>query len=339
MTSDTRSKLAARLGATFAIGIIAFLPNTGSEAAQAGEPTGAYPNRPIRMIDPFGAGGGTDYIARQIGQKLSERFNQSVIVDNRGGAGGNIGAEIGAKASPDGYSLLMAVVPALAPSATLYTRLPYSVMKDFAFVTLVASGTYVVFVHPSVPAKSVAELIALAKASPGKLSYGSTGVGGPAHLVGELLKSRASVDILHVAYKGSPPIFAAIGGGEVQISYLNIAAVLPQIKAGRVKALAVTAAKRAQSAPEIPTVAESGLPGFDVTPRYGVLAPAATPGAIVKLLNVEIGKVLQLADIQATFVAQGLEAGGSTSEHFKQVMQAEIEQWARVIKDAGIKAE
>ena len=342
MKSQKRSTLTIRLCAAIAGCVIGLSRITGSEAAvqPTGPAAGNYPNKPIRMIDAFGAGGGTDYIARLIGQKLAERFNQSVIVDNRGGAGGNIGAEIAAKATPDGYNLFMGVVPALAPSVSLYSRLPYNVMKDFAFITLVASGTYVVFVHPSLPVKSVAELVALARSSPGKLAYGSTGVGGPAHLVGELLKSRAGVDILHVAYKGgSPPIFTAIANGEVQISYLNIASVLPLIRAGRVKALAVTAAKRARSASDIPTVAESGLPGFDVTPHYGVLTPIATPGAIVKLLNVEIGKILQLPDIQTTFTAQGLEAGGSTPEEFRQIMQAEIEKWAKVIKDAGIKGD
>jgi tripartite-type tricarboxylate transporter receptor subunit TctC len=342
MISRTGSKLAIRRCAAIAACVICLFQTAWSEAAvqPAGTAAENYPNKPIRMIDAFGAGGGTDYIARLIGQKLTERFNQSVIVDNRGGAGGNIGAEIAAKATPDGYNLLMGVVPALAPSVSLYSRLPYNVMKDFAFVTLVASGTYVVLVSPSLPVKSIAELVALARSSPGKLAYGSTGVGGPAHLVGEMLKSRAGVDILQVAYKGgSPAIFTAIANGEVQISYLNIAAVLPMMRTGRVRALAVTAAKRAQSAPDISTVAESGLPDFDVTPRYGVLTPIATPGAIVKLLNVEIGKILQLPDIQTSFTAQGLEAGGSSPEQFRQLMQAEIEKWAKVIKDAGIKGE
>jgi tripartite-type tricarboxylate transporter receptor subunit TctC len=290
-------------------------------------------------VDGFAAGGGTDIMARQLGQKLSERLKQPVVVDNRPGAGGTLGAEVVARAAPDGHTLFMAVNTALAPSVTLYPKLPFDVMKDFSYITLLASGTYVVIVNPALPAKSISELIALAKARPGKLSYGSTGVGGPAHLAGELFKSRAGVDILHVAYKGSPPIFAAIGGDEVQISYLNVAAVLPMIKAGRIRGLAVTAAKRAQAAPDIPTVAESGLPGFEVTPWYGVVTSAGTPAAVITLLNGEIGRILQLPDIQSVFAAQGLEVTASTPEQFRTAMQAEIDKWGKVIKEAGIKFE
>lgn len=301
--------------------------------------TGAYPNRPIRVIDAFAAGGGTDIMARLIGQKLTDRFRQSIIVDNRPGAGGNVGAEIAAKASPDGHTLLIGAVPALAPSVTLYPRLAYNVMKDFAFVTLVASGTYVLFVQPSLPVKSVADLIAHAKSNPGKLSYGSTGVGGPAHLAGELFKSRAGVNILHVAYKGTPPILGAVATGEVQLGYLTLAGVLPSMKARRINALAVTSAKRVKGAPELPTIAESGLPGYDVTPWYGFLAPTGTPNATIALLNTEIGKVLQAPDIQEKFAVQGLEATASTPEQFRSIMRAEIDKWAKVIREAGIKAE
>ena len=337
MESEMFRRFAARLCTAVIIGVVIFFPAMRSEAAaQSAE---NYPNKPIRFIDAFAAGGGTDIMARQIGQKLTERLKQSVIVDNRPGAGGTIGAEIAAKAAPDGHTLFMAAVPSLAPSASLYPQLPYNVMKDFAFVTLLASGTYVVIVNPALPAKSISELVALAKSRPGKLGYGSTGVGGPAHLVGELLKSRAGVDILHVAYKGSPPIFAAIASDEVQISYLNIAAVLPLIKAGRLRGLAITAAKRVKAAPELPTVAESGLPGFDVTPWYGVLTTAATPASIVTLLNREINRVVQLPDMQTVFALQGLEVSIGTPEQFRQLMQAEIEKWAKIIKDAGIKVE
>ena len=299
----------------------------------------AFPSRPIRVIDAFAAGGGTDIMARLIGQRLSESVKQPIVVDNRPGAGGNVGAEIAAKASPDGHTLFLAAVSAVAPSATLYPRLSYNALKDFAYVTLVASGTYVLFVQPTLPVKSVADVIALAKASPGKLSYGSTGVGGPAHLAGELFKSRAGVNILHVAYKGTPPILSAVAGGEVHMSYLTLAGVLPSWKAGRITALAVTSAKRVKGAPELPTIAESGLPGYDVTPWYGMLVPAGTAGAIIKRLNSEIGRILQLPEIQEKFAVQGLEATASTPEQFRHIMRTEIDKWAKVIKQAGIKAE
>ena len=299
----------------------------------------AFPSRPIRIIDAFAAGGGTDIMARLIGQRLTETVKQPIVVDNRPGAGGNVGAEIAAKASPDGHTLFLAAVPAVAPSATLYPRLSYNALKDFAYVTLVASGTYVLFVQPALPVKSVADLIALARSSPGKFSYGSTGVGGPAHLAGELFKSRAGVNILHVAYKGTPPILSAVSSGEVHLGYLTLAGVLPSWKAGRITALAVTSAKRVKGAAELPTIAESGLPGYDVTPWYGMLVPAGTAAAIIKQLNAEIARILQLPEIQERFAVQGLEATASTPEQFRQIMRAEIDKWANVIKQAGIKAE
>jgi tripartite-type tricarboxylate transporter receptor subunit TctC len=221
----------------------------------------------------------------------------------------------------------------------LYPKLPYDAMRDFTYVTLVASGTYVLFVQPALPVKSVADLITLAKSMPAKLSYGSTGVGGPAHLAGELFKSRAGVDILHVAYKGTPPILAAVSSGEVHLGYLTLAGVLPAWKAGRINALAVTSAKRVKGAPELSTIAESGLPGYDVTPWYGILVPAGTANAIVKYMNTEIARVLQSSDIQEKLAVQGLEATPSTPEHFRRLMQTEIDKWAKVIKQAGIKAQ
>jgi tripartite-type tricarboxylate transporter receptor subunit TctC len=312
---------------------------TAMTAVVHAQSAAGYPNKPIRFIDGFPAGGGTDYLARVIGQKLTNRFGQLVIVDNRPGAAGNVGAEIAAKGTPDGYTLMMGLTSTLAPSPSLYPRLPYNVMRDFEFVTLVASGTYVLLVHPSVPAKSVSELVALAKSKPGQIRYGSSGVAGPLHLAAELLKTRTGADMLHVPYKGAAPVVAAVTAGEVQVGFASLAAALPLIKAGRLTALAVTSAKRAQAFPELPTIAESGFPGFDITPRYGVLAPASTPSAIVKLLNSEIGKILQQPDIQTMFASQGLEATGSTPEQFRNIMQAEIAQWAKVIRDANIKAD
>lgn len=341
MNSDIASRGAARLAAAITLGAIILLPGLSSEAATqpAQNPAGNYPNRPIRFIDAFPPGGGTDYMARLIGQRLAERFGQPVVVDNRPGAAGNIGAEIAAKATPDGHTLFMAVVPALTPTPSLYPKLPYNVTKDFVFVTLVASGSYVLFVHPAVPATSVSELVALAKSRPGKVSYGSSGVGGPLHLTAEMLNGRAGMKMLHVPYKGAAPIVAAVAGGEVQAGYASLAGALPMIKAGRVNALAVTSAKRAASFPGLPTIAESGFAGFDVTPWYGVLAPAGTAPGIASLLNAEISIILRLPDVKAMFATQGLEATGSTQEHFRKIVRAEIEQWARVIKDANIRIE
>jgi tripartite-type tricarboxylate transporter receptor subunit TctC len=341
MSSRMTCALAKSLRGALASCALASMCAAPSQAASepAQRMVGDYPYKPIRIIDSFAAGGSTDYMARVLGQKITERFGQPVIVDNRSGAAGNLAAELVAKATPDGYTLLMAVLPALAPSATLYPRLGYDVLKDFAYVTLIAAGTYVVVVNPASPAHSLNELIALAKARPGQISYGSSGVGGPLHLAGELLKSRTGANILHVPYKGAAPVVAAVAGGEVQVGFASLSGALPMIKAQRLTALAVTSARRAKAFPELPTIAESGFPGFDVTPWYGILIPAATPAPIVGALNTELGKVLQAPDIQASFLAQGLEATGSTQERFKAIMQSEIEKWAKVIKDAGIKAE
>lgn len=296
-----------------------------------------YPVRPIRILDGFPAGGGTDYLARVIGRKLTEQFGQTIVVDNRPGAAGNVAAEIVARANPDGYTLFMALTSAIAPSPSLYPRLAYDPLKDFSYVTLVASGTYVLLTHPSTGAKTVTELVALAKAKPGALRYGSSGVAGPLHLAAELLKVRSGVELLHVPYKGAAPVVAALTAGEVQTGFASLAAALPMIKANRLNALAVTGARRTKVLPDLPTIAESGVPGFDVTPWYGIVAPAQTPAAVVKLLNAEIGKVLPLPDVQASLAAQGMEAAGSTPERFRTIMSEEISLWARVIKEAGIK--
>lgn len=298
-----------------------------------------YPIKPIRVLDGFPAGGGTDYLARVIGRKLTESLGQTIVVDNRPGAASNLAADIVAHANPDGYTLFMLLTSAIAPSPSLYPHLAYDPLKDFLYVTLVASGTYVLVTHPSVGAKSVSDLVAIAKAKPGALRYGSSGVAGPLHLAAELLKGRTGMQLLHVPYKGAAPVVAALTSGEVQVGFSSLAAALPMINANRLNALAVTSSKRAKAFPELPTIAESGFPGFDVTPWYGIVAPAKTPSAIVRLLNTEIGKVLQFPDVQANFASQGLEATGSTPERFRTVMAEETKLWARVIKDAGIKPE
>jgi tripartite-type tricarboxylate transporter receptor subunit TctC len=309
---------------------------TASLAGQCGD---SYPSKAIRLIDGFAAGGGTDYLARIIGSKLTDSWGQPVIVDNRPGAASNVAAEIAARANPDGHTLFIALTSTLAPSRTLYPKLGYDVLNDFAYVTLVASGTYVLVVHPSVPVRTVPELVAFAKSRPGAIRYGSSGVAGPIHLAAELLKVRAGIDLLHVPYKGAAPAVAAVAAGEVQMAFSSVAAAMPLVQSNRLIPLAVTSARRVQALPGLPTIAESGFPGFDVTPSYGILAPRKTPMSIVSALNTEIGRILALSDVQAKFATQALEATASTPERFKAVMEAEVQQWARVIYQAGIKPE
>lgn len=298
--------------------------------------TDSYPSKPIRIIDGFPAGGGTDYTARLIGPKLTERFGQTVVVDNRPGASSNIGAEMVAHANPDGYTLFVASSTTLASSYSFFPKLGYDLLKDFSYVSRVAIGPYVLVAHPSLPVKSVAELVALARSKPRTIRYGSGGVGNSNHMIMELLQSRTGMELLHVPYKGGPPFVIAMTGGEVQIGFPSVAAALAMINAKRLNALAVASSKRLEVLPEVPTVAESGFPGFDVATGYGILAPHGTSAAIVKLLNVEIRKIVQMADIRAKFAEQGMEAAGSTPEEWRAMMEAETAQWARVIKDAHI---
>jgi len=310
----------------------------GCSAWAASGSADSYPSRPIRIIDGFPAGGGADYLARVVGPKLTERFGQTVLVDNRAGAGGNVGAEIAARATPDGYTMLMGVSSALAPSRSLYPKLGYDLLKDFSYVSRVATGAQVLVAHPSTPAKSAAELVTLARAQPKTMRYSSAGVGSPGHLAMELLLSRSGIEVLHVPYKGSPPAVTALLAGEVQISFASITAMLPAIQAKRLNALAVSSAKRIAVLPGVPTVAESGLPGYDVASTFGLLAPAGTPAAVVKLLNAELRTILQMEDVRAKFSAQALEAAWSTPDELKTLIEAEVALWARVIKDANITA-
>ncbi len=297
-----------------------------------------YPRKSIRVLDQYGAGGATDVMARVIGQRLSERFGQSVLVDNRPGVAGNLAADMAAKAVPDGYTLMMAVVSDLATSALLYPQMGIQAARDFAFVTTAASGSYALVVNPASTAKTVPELIALAKSRPAQVSYGSGGIGSQLHLAGELLKSRAGIDLLHVPYKGGAgAIMTAVSSGEIHVGFSSIAGSLPFVTSGRVTPIAVTSAKRAKLYPNVPTLAESGVAGYDITPWYGLVAPAATPAPIVKGLSVEVGKILQLPDVQTTFANLGLDATPSTPERFREVMLSDIAIAAKIVKDAGIK--
>jgi tripartite-type tricarboxylate transporter receptor subunit TctC len=298
-----------------------------------------YPSQPIKMIVPFTAGGTTDILARTIGQKLSEAWRQPVIVENRPGAGGNIGADVVAKAKPDGYTILMGTIGTQSINSSLYAKMPYDAAKDFAPVTLVAMVPNVLVVNPAVNAKTVRELVALAKAKPGELNFASSSTGGSPHLSGEMFKQMTGADIVHVPYKGSAPAITDLLGGQVSLMFDNLPSALPQVKAGKLRALAVTSARRSQAAPDIPTLAESGVPGYEVDSWFGILAPAGTPKEIVNQLNAEIVRILKIPQVRERLLEQGAEPVGDTPEHFADHIRNETVKWARVVKASGAKAD
>jgi len=299
----------------------------------------AYPAKPIRLVVPFPAGGTTDILARAVGQKLTEAWGQPVVVDNRPGAGGNIGAELVAKAAPDGYTLLMGTVGTHAINASLYAKMPYDHIKDFAPVILVAGVPNVLVVNPAVPVNSVQELIAYAKANPGRLNFASSGSGTSIHLSGELFKVMAGVQMTHIPYKGSAPALQDLIGGQVQLMFDNLPSALPQIKGGKLRALAVTSAARAAALPDVPTVAEAGLPGFEASSWFGVLAPAGTPVAIIARLNAEIAKWLASPEAREKLASQGANAAGGSPEDFAKHIAAETAKWQKVVKESGAKVD
>jgi tripartite-type tricarboxylate transporter receptor subunit TctC len=297
-----------------------------------------YPTKPIRMIVGFAPGGGTDTTARAISAKLAESLGHQVIIDNRPGAAGNIATELVAKASPDGYTLLLGTIAALAINPNLYrTKLPFDSVKDFAPIIQVVDSTNILSLHPSVPAGSVRELIALAKVK--SLNYGSSGVGGTPHLAGELFNTMAGVKMTHVPYKGGGPAMIDLVGGQVQLVYATAATAVPQIKSGRIKGIAVTTIKRSALMPNLPTIAESGLPGFDANNWYGLLAPARTPRAIVMRLNTEVTKALAMPDVKEFLFNQGLDPAPGTPEQFGAYIKSEMAKWAKVVKDSGARAD
>jgi tripartite-type tricarboxylate transporter receptor subunit TctC len=298
----------------------------------------AYPTRPIRLLVPFAAGGGADTLSRILAPKLSNALGQTWVVDNRGGAAGNLAAEIVAAAAPDGHTVFMGFSTVLTVNPSLY-KLRYNVQKDFAPVTLLATAQYILVVHPSVQAGSLKEFIVLAKQKPGGLNYASAGVGSPLHLAAELFKKRAGVNMVHIPYKGGGPAAAAVLAGEAQVIFGSVASSMPHVKSGRLKALATTGAKRSKVAPDLPTIAESGFPGFEVGSWYALLVPAKTPGAIVKRLHDEAIKAVGLPDVQQAMSRQGLEVETSTPQELSQRIASETAVWAGVIKDAGIKAD
>jgi tripartite-type tricarboxylate transporter receptor subunit TctC len=298
-----------------------------------------YPNKPIRIIIAQAPGSATDVISRVVGNRLQESLGQPVIIEARPGAGGAVGTEAAARSAPDGYTLFMGNNSTHGSNPALYPKLPYDAVNDFAPITLVAAVPYVLVVDPSLPVNSVEQLIALAKSRPGKMNYASAGNGSTHHFCGELLKSMAGIDLLHIPYKGSPPAIAGLLGGEVSLMFANLTDIGSQIRSGKVKALAVTVANRANLLPEVPTLSEAGLRGFEIGSWFGLLAPAGTPAPIVGRLNAETVKVLGRADVQSTLGAQGLELVPGSPEQFAAHIKSEIAKFTRIAKAAGIKAE
>ena len=297
-----------------------------------------YPTRPIRFIVPNAAGGTTDLVARTAAQKVSESIGQQLIVDNRPGSGGIVATEMVAKSTPDGYTLLMATIGNIAISPHLYAKLGYDPVRDFSPVTQLASAAYMLIAHPAVPARSVKELVAVAKSRPRQLNYASAGSGTGSHLAAELFKSVAQVDIVHVPYKGGTPGLLDVIAGNVEIMFNGIPSSMPHFKAGRVKAFAVTTAARSPAAPELPTITEGGYPGAEATSWTGVLAPAGTPAAVIARLHAEFAKVLQQPDIQARLSADGAVPVGSTPHQFAQYIKSELAKWGKVVKASGATA-
>ena len=295
-----------------------------------------YPNRPIRFIVPYPPGGGTDVVARIMSDALAADLGQPIIIDNRGGAAGNVGTDIAAKAAADGYNILF-TLSSHTINPKLYDKLPFDVERDFVPISLAALIPQILVVHPSVPANNVQELIALAKANPGKLNYASVGTGSPGHIAGELFKIKTGVDIVHIPYKGGGPAVVDTIGGQVQLLFVSMPAAWQHVKAGKLKAIAVASAKRSVAAPDLPTIAESGVPDYAVESWYGALAPAKTPPAAVARLNAAFAKVLGNPQIKEKLLAQGAEAAPSTQAEMDRVIKEELEKWDLVIKTAKIK--
>lgn len=323
----SRRSMRVALGAALAM--------LGVAAAQAAE----YPARPVRLVLGFPPGGASDTMARVVGTRLSESLGQPVVIDNRPGAGGNIAAEIVARSAPDGYTLLLGNNAILAVNVSLYSKIAFDPVKDFAPVVLVASQPNILAVHPSVPANSVKELIALAKSKPGRLNYASPGVGTTGHLAAELFKRMAGVDMVIVPFKGGGPAVVAVLTGECQFIFATSLSVQPHIKSGKVKALAVTTAKRSVSFPELPTVAEAGVPGFDAIAWHGVVAPARTPQKVIARLNGDFNKVLQMPEMRERLTTLGAEIIGGAPKELTEYMRVEIPRWAKVIKESGARVD
>jgi len=297
-----------------------------------------YPSKSIRIIVPYPPGGFNDTLARTIGQKLNEKWGQAVIVDNRPGGGTTIGTNLAAQSAPDGYTLLI-VSFAFAVNPSLYATLPYDTSKDFMAVVLAASTPNLLVVNPELPAKSVKELIALARSKPGALNYASAGNGSSNHLSMELFKSLTGIDVVHIPYKGSAPAVTDLIGGQVDVMFDNVPNVLQQVKAGKLRALAVSSKEKSPFIKDLPTVAEAGVPGFDVSVWFGVVAPVGTPQPVIAKLNAEINGILKLPEIRRSFNNQGVETAGGSPAEFAAFIAVQTTKWAKVVKDSGVKAE
>jgi hypothetical protein len=301
-------------------------------------PTGDYPSKPIRLIVPFAPGGGTDITARGIAMKLTEAWGQTVVADNRAGANGTIAVDIATKSPPDGYTLTM-ISSSHSVNVSLYKKLSYDLIKDLSPITQATSQPYALVVHPSVAAKTVKELVALAKAKPATINYGSSGNGGLSHLSGALFSSLAGIDITHIPYKGGSPAMTDVIAGQIQMLFSTILQSQAHLKGNRLRALAVTTAKRSAGAPELPTMQEAGVAGYEVAGWYGVLAPAKTPQPVIMKLNREIVRILQTQEMKDRLAADGSEAVGNTPEQFQAHIKTEVAKWAKVVRDANIRAE
>jgi tripartite-type tricarboxylate transporter receptor subunit TctC len=299
----------------------------------------SYPAKPVRIVVPFAPGGTTDILARLVGQRLGETWRHSVVIDNRPGANGALGTEIVAKAPPDGHTIVMGYLGSLGINPHLYSKLSYDPLRDFAPITLVASTTQAIVTHPALPVRSTQDLIALAKRRPGQISYASAGIGAPSHLAGELFKMMAHIDLIHVPYKGSGAATTDLLGGHVALSFGGLAAAVPYVKAQRLRVLAVTGAARSPAMPQVPTVAESGVAGFDVTSWFGLLAPAGTPHELIARLHGDVVKILKTDDVRERLAADGAEVVANTPDEFAAYIKSELTKWGRVVKAAGIRAE
>ena len=298
-----------------------------------------YPTKPVRIVVPFPPGGGTDIGTRILAQKLSEAWGQSVVVENKGGAAGIVGTEFTAKAAPDGYTLMMGNIGTHAINVSLYKKLPYDPVRDFAPVSQVAGLPLFLLVHPSVPANSTTDLVALLKSKPGQFDYSSSGSGGSMHVAAELFKSMAGVRIVHIPYKGGGPAVADLLAGQVKISFATVLETLGHVKSGKVRALAVTSSRRSLAAPEFPTIAESGLPGYESTSWLALFAPAGTPREIIARVSADAARVMNTPEVRERFVAQGADPIGSTSEQLAAVLSRDIAKYAKVMKDSGTQPE
>ena len=332
-TSNRAGRL-MKLGACAALCVATFVPGTGSTPVFAQK----YPDKLVRLLVPFAPGGGTDILARFMSAKLSDNLGVSVVIENRGGAGGTLGTELAARSAPDGYTILFTSA-SHSFNSSLYTKLGYDALKDFAPITLVALVPHLLVVHPSLPVKNVKELVSLARQRPGEIFYGSGGAGSSVHLAAVLFITTAKVDMTHVPYKGGGPAMIGVMAGEASVMFPTMQSALPHVKSGRLRVLAISTATRSPAVPEIPTIAESGVPGYDATGWYGMLAPTGTPQAVIDRLHAEVVKILAQPDIKQRLASEGAVAVGNTPAQFDKFIRDEIAKWAKIIRDLKLKVD